>query len=358
MTPNGNATGGTIAGGMLDSNDNGTTNNVCGAPPCNVTGTYQQDSNFLGLWHMTLTTALTQHFDFVVGGGTAQSKTAPNALTLYAISTDPVDTTHPALSGSMVYQVPGMTYNNAAFSGSSVSVLTGANANVSLTLGTTDSNGNFSGQFDQNNAGTILSVTSTSPFAYKYCNAASPACAAPSYTSGRYVFQMLGDPNANPVVSPVSFVLYASGANRGFLLDQSNSPNVITGAMNPQPAKASYTPTELPGTFAAATISNSDPALAPIVQNLLLTSPGGTPPAYNVTGIQNTSSQTGSQLTGTYTMTGTGVGTLTLTAPPPPTAATNVIYAIDFDAVNSVVTDFMMMGTTSGTPSSIMFAQQ
>jgi len=26
--------------------------------------------------------------------------------------------------------------------------------------------------------------------------------------------------------------------------------------------------------------------------------------------------------------------------------------------VNSVVTDFMMMGTTSGTPSSIMFAQQ
>jgi hypothetical protein len=77
-----------------------------------------------------------------------------------------------------------------------------------------------------------------------------------------------------------------------------------------------------------------------------------------VTGIQNTSSQTGSQLTGTYTMTGTGVGTLTLTAPPPPTGATNAIYAIDFDAANSVITDFFMIGTTSGTPSSIMFAQQ
>ncbi len=33
----------------------------------------------------------------------------------------------------------------------------------------------------------------------------------------------------------------------------------MTGAMEPQPAKGfSYTPTELPGTYAAATIGNSD----------------------------------------------------------------------------------------------------
>jgi len=349
MTPSG--TGGTITGGLLDANDNTTTTNVCGTPPCNVAGSYQLDPTIPGLWHMTLNTAQTQHFDFFVSGGQTQTKTGPNPLTLYAISTDTIDGAHPALSGSMVYQVP-MTYDNTAFNGTSVSNLTGTNANVSLTAGSTDSNGNFSGQFDQNNAGTILSVTSTSPFAYKYCNAASPACAAPSYTSGRYVFQMLGNPTANPVVAPLPFVLYASGANRGFLLDQS-SPAVLTGTMDPQPAKASYTPTELPGTFAASTISNSDPTLVPVVQNLLLTSPGGG--TYNVAGTQNPGSQ---PLTGSYTIASGGVGTLTLTAPPPPTAATNVIYAIDFDAVNSVVTDFMMMGTTSGTPSSIMFAQQ
>jgi hypothetical protein len=39
-----------------------------------------------------------------------------------------------------------------------------------------------------------------------------------------------------------------------------------------------------------------------------------------------------------------------------------VIYAIDASAIsgtgNDVITDFMMMGLTSGTPSTIMFAQQ
>src|SRR5258708_16591978 len=105
---------------------------------------------------MTLTTAQTQHFDFFVSGGQTQTKTGPNALTLFAISTDSVDGTHPALSGSMVYQVP-MTYNNAAFSGASVSNLTGTMANVSLTLGTTDGTSGAPGgpdrstvTFDQN----------------------------------------------------------------------------------------------------------------------------------------------------------------------------------------------------------------
>ena len=55
---------------------------------------------------MTLSSVATQKFDFFVSAGQAQTKTAPSPLTLYAISTDPVDSTHPALSGSMVYQVP------------------------------------------------------------------------------------------------------------------------------------------------------------------------------------------------------------------------------------------------------------
>ena len=342
--------GGTITGGLLDAN--GTTANGCGTSPCNVAGSYSADPNIPGLWHMTLTTATTQHFDFFVSGGQTQTKTGPNPLTLYAISTDSTDATHPALSGSMVYQVP-LTYNNAAFAGTSVSNLTGASANVSLTLGTTDGTsggtggtGGFTGNFDQNsNNGTILSVSS---FSYQY--------GATGSTNGRYTFQMLGNPGATPPVAPLPFILYASGANRGFLLDQS-SPAVMTGTMDPQPAEAVgfYAPSEMPGTYAAATIGNSDPTVVPVVENLLITSPGGTPPVYNVTGTQNPDSQA---LTGTYTMINTGTGTIALTAPPPPAVATNVIYAIDVDLTNFAITDFMMMGTTSGTPSSIIFAQQ
>ena len=255
----------------------------------------------------------------------------------------------------MVYQVPMTSgYNNAAFDGPSVSALTGANANVSLTVGNTDGTssgtggtGGFIGNFDQNNDGTIVSLeptsTPNSQFTYTYV--------ASSGNVGRYIFQMLGNPNASPVVPAIPIVLYASGSNRGFLLDQSSSA-VLTGAMYPQPVKesGSYAPSEMAGIYAAATISNSSPSITPVVQNLLLTSPGNT--VYNVAGTQNPSNQT---LTGTYTMTflGTGINTLTAGAP-----ATSVIYAIDFDSTNSVITDFMMIGTTGGTPSSVIFAQQ
>ncbi len=360
MIPNG--TGGTITGGLLDMNDSGTASSYS-----NVTGTYTLNAN--GVWQMTLdfgTTTL--YFDFYVSAGTAQTTTGPNPLTLYAISTEnPADPTQPqpAVSGSMVYQVP-MTYNNAAFSGTSVSNLTGANANVSLTLGTTDGTsggtggaGGFTGTFDWNNGGTtIVSVPPASPFSYTYV--------ANSSNTGRYTFQMLGNPTVNPAQAPLPFILYASGANRGFLLDQSSSA-VMTGTMDPQPEQVvdSYAFSELPGVYAAATISNSDFSVTPVVENLLLTSPGGTPPVYSVAGTLNPGNQA---LNGAYTITLTGTGTITLPTPPPQAAATNVIYAIDFDATNQVITDFMMMGTctpqapattcSSGPASSIIFAQQ
>ena len=348
---------GNISGGLLDPNDNGTTTSVCGAPPCNVAGTYfQPDASLPTWWHMTLTSGTTLEFDFFVSAG--QTNNQPNPLTLYAISTDATDATHPELSGSMVYQFP-VTYNNAAFAGTSVSNLTGANANVSLTLGTTDGSssgtggtGGFTGTFDQNNNGVITSVGSTAPFSYTYV--------ASSGNVGRYIFQMLEKPNTTPV-QPLPFVLYASGANRGFLLDQSSSA-VMTGTMDPQPAKesGSYSPSALPGAFAAATTSNSSSSIAPLVQNLVLSWSGT---GVDVTGVQNPGNHT---LTGTLndknnnnTFFDTGVGTVTLTAP---SAATYAMYAIDATAVpNSsfyVITDFMMIGTTSGTPSSIIFAQE
>ena len=367
---------GTISGGLADSNDNGTASSYT-----SVTGTYSADPSIAGLWHMplTLTSGTSLDFDFFVAGGATQTKTAPNPLTLYAISKD---STFQALSGSMVYQVPLKTstcaapcYNNAAFNGSSISSLTGVHpgvvnsSNVALINGTTDGTssgtggtGGFTGNFDQNDNGTILSVStfpsaSQSPSPYTYVATGS--------SNGRYIFQMLGNPNASPVVAPIPFVLYGSGANRGFLLDQSSSA-AMTGAMDPQPTLKNfdYAASELPGTYAASTTINSSSGVTPFVQNLLLTSTGNS--TYNVTGTENTG--TGDQpLTGAYTIMGTGTGTITLTSPPLPAVATNVIYAIDVATVpnpaysaapNYAITDFMMIGTTSGTPSAIIFAQQ
>src|SRR5258708_39669810 len=134
MTQSG--TGVNSSGGLHDANDNGATTNVCGTPPCNVAGSYQLDPSISGLWHMTLTTAQTQHFDFFVSGGETQTKTGPNTLTLVGISTDSFDVTHPSLSRFMGYQVP-IRYYLASFRGASVSSLTGTIANLSLTLCTT-----------------------------------------------------------------------------------------------------------------------------------------------------------------------------------------------------------------------------
>lgn len=368
MDASGNIGNGTP--GLLDANDNGNMTSVCGTPPCSVTGTYALNAGGVGQMTLISPTA-TQHFDFFVAGGTAQTKTGPGPLTLYAISTDPVDATHPALSGSMVYQVPIKAYNNAAFKGASVSNLTGANANVVLIQGTTDGTsggtggtGGFTGNFDQNEGnGTVLSVSAfpsssqtTSPYTY----------VATGSTTGRYIFQMLGNPNASTPVAPLPFVLYASGANRGFLLDQS-SPAVMTGTMHPEPTIKDffYAASELPGTYASASVPNSNSTATPAVENLLLTSTGGQ--TYNVAGIQNPGNV---MLTGNYAINfGTGTGTITLTSP---AAATYVIYPLDVTTVtnpaysaapNYAITDFLMIqtGAAQGAaiPSSaVIFAQQ
>jgi hypothetical protein len=350
---------GNIVNGQMDVNDNGSPINICGAGPCSIANaTYTADLNVNGLWHMTLTpgSAAPMNFDFFISSGTTSKS---NPLTFYAISTDPG--ANPAVSGTMVLQDSSQTYNNLAFKGTSVSALTGANAtcaappcaNVSLTLGATDSKGNFSGQFDQNNAGTILSSVqfpsaSQSPSPYTYVASTS--------NNGRYVFQMLGDPTKNPVVAPIPFVLYASGVNRGFLLDQSSS-SVMTGTMNPQgKGSGGFAGSELPGTFAAATTSSGSSAVGPIAANLLLTSPGGG--VYNVSGTQYPGPQT---LTGLYAVDFGSRGTIPLTVP----ATQNyVFYVLDTSGcVNPspvcAIQDFLMMDVdTTVTNPSIIFAQQ
>ncbi len=106
----------------------------------------------------------------------------------------------------------------------------------------------------------------------------------------------------------------------------------------------------------------------PAVENLLLTWAGA---VTDFTGVQNPGNQTltgavstTSNGTATNSFHSSGAGIITLTAP---SAATDAIYAIDVTIVpnpanpaipNPVITDFFTMGTTSGSPSALIFAQQ
>jgi hypothetical protein len=363
---------GNIVGGQMDVNDNGNATDICGTGPCsiaNATAAYTPDPTVTGLWHMTITpgTAAPMKFDFFIASG---STSKANPLTFYAISTDPV-ATHPAVSGTMVLQDSSQTYNIAAFKGTSVSALTGTVtgatavctappcANVSLTLGTTDGSGNFFGQFDQNNAGVILSAAQFPPTgstAYTY---------AASGTTGRYTFNMLGDPTANPVKAPLPFVLYASGANRGFLLDQS-SPSVMTGTMNPQgKGSGSFAGSELPGTFGAATTSSGSLNVSPIAANLLLTFPGGGV----VSGTQYQFPGGAQTVTGTLDLNSpngnVGAFAIALTAP---SAQNFVIYVLDTAGPCNIqqgpvcsIQSFLVMDVDKTNPNpnpSIIFAQE
>jgi hypothetical protein len=371
-----NGSGSITSPAQVDVNDNGTAGSYS-----SVTGTYTQDACNCGLWHvtgLTLASGTTLDFDFFVASGSASSSSNP--LTFYAISTDTVGASHPAaVSGTMVLQDSSQTYNNAAFSGITVSALTGvsgSSTNVALILGQTDGNGDFTGTFDQNNAGTIISVPPSpenncaSPTVCSFTNMYT----AGSTTNGRYTFNMLGNPNASPAVSPLPFVLYASGANRGFLLDQS-SPSVMTGTMTPQGSLGiELSTSEFPGTFAAATAASGSPALSPIAANLFSTfaQPAGSNCISTcLTGTQYPGPQT---MTGTYTISAEGTGTIALTAPSAETYVTYIVNTIGCKATGKnanpvcAVQSFYVMGTctipsggtscSTGPASSILYAQE
>ncbi len=366
---------GNVTSGLMDTNDNGsTTTNSCAASPCTLTGgQYAADGSVSGLWHLQWSSAASQpctgtdttcqHFDFFVANGNAS---APNPLALYAISTDPVDATHPAVLGTIFYQSPSPAkstkYDNSAFKGVSISTLTGVDGTssvVSLTLGGTDGTstgtggtGNFTGQFDQNDAGTILNAAAfpsinqtTNPYTYVSTNG----------NTGRYIFYMLGNPTTSTPTAPIPFVLYASGPNHGFLLDE-NSAAVMTGTMAPQQVPKQnggfFIAATMVGTYAVATNSNSlaDPASCSLMpscavsMSLLLTSPGQS--VFSVGGTENP----GNQLVNwNYDILTTGAGTI---SPIPPATTPNYV----FYAVSG--TNFYVIEEDKTVPSPILFMAQ
>jgi hypothetical protein len=330
---------GNITGGQADVNDNGNANAACAAPPCTVSGTYQFAAG-VGTMSLLVGSQILD-FDFYIASGQANAK---NPLTLYAISADTVDATHPAISGMMAYQDPGTPYDKTALNiNFSVDNLTGVdtsgtNTLVSLITAFGDGNGTYTEVFSSNNAGKIVAADPKS----------AAKCPYTTGTGGRYVVTMLGAPSTcgattgTPTGIPV--VLYASGANRGFLLDQSSAA-VMTGSMDPQDGNL-LGPSALAGTYAAATVSSATSAAAQktLTANLTLTYVDFF--THNVAGTQYPGPQT---VTGTYDFTGDGFGPITLTAP---AAANYIIYPLD-------ATHFEMLNVdgTNKTPS-LIFAQQ
>jgi hypothetical protein len=333
--------GGISNGGLMDTNDNGTASSAS-----DISGSYSMVN---GIGSMTLTSpTLGKTFSFKLYGTSGQLK-GNDPATLYAINTDPIGN-NSAVAGTVVFQDPnGQPYNTATFKSGNASVvsLTGVDSigdsNVSLSLFATDGAGNLFGNFDQNDGGTILSVANFST-GYTYAGTGL----------GRYTFKLLGNPNANPVVPPLNFVLYASGANKGFLLDQS-SQSVITGTMYLQTAPKAqahiFASSNFPGTWAAATTSSGASGVDPIAANLLLTWVNDeTCTNQCVDGTQYDASGGTPLTTETYAIQADGFGKFSPIAPA--TTPNYVIYAID-------ITHFLVMDVDStNTNASIINAQQ
>ncbi len=330
---------GNITGGTLDTNDNSTPAGPLAISSCN--SCYSMTN---GVGSMTIT-ANGQPYPLVLYGVSGQSKRT-NPLLIYAISS----AVGPALSGTMTFQDPNPSYDLTTFKGTNVAVLSGAStsgsdSNVALSTVSMDGrSGSLSGSFDQNNGGTLLpsTIDTNNPGqffsnGYSYTNTGCTAC-------GRYTINLLGNPTANPPL-PMQFVMYASAANRGYLLDQS-SASVMTGTIAPQtsPPGGSFAASEMPSTYAAATQASGVSAVEPVVDNLLLT---WVSPTQGLTGTQTVRS--GSQgLTGSYTDTSNGIGTFTLTAP---AKQTYVFYQLD-------LTHFWMLEMDTTKDPSAIYAQQ
>jgi len=325
---------GNIDSGLLDVNDFGIPN---GNPNGNTitAGSYNIGPDGRGT--MTVPdndSGKTYHYAvYVVGGATGR---ASNPLTLFAISMDDPQS-NPGVIGTIVSQDPNPVYDNSALKAFTIINLTGLDssgtkAQVSLTNGTGDGNGHFTASYDANNAGQIVKADPAHPFSYNYAFTAG--------AKGRYTIDLLGNPNANPAVPSVHFVLYLDAANRGFVLDQS-SQAVYTGTMDPQTG-SNFAGSELAGSFEAATASSATSGVSPMATNFLFIS---ALPNFTLAGVRDLTGVAQPQtLAGTYTVDVSGTGTMQLTQP----AAENyVIYFFDNPKPSNTIQHFVMINVDS-----------
>jgi hypothetical protein len=298
---------GAITFGMLDINDFATPTSSS-----NVTGVYDIGADGRGTMSLTNndTGKIYRYAFYMVSG---QANKAANPLTMFVISKDP-PLVSPAVAGTIVTQDTGQVYDNSALNDFSVSNLTGADTSsgtktlVSLTEARGDGKGKFIGLTISNNGGTIKIIDPKNPpppFNYNY-----------SFTSGahgRYTIDLLGDPNASPVVPPVHFVLYLNAANSGFLLDQS-SQFVYTGTMDPATA-SNPRAAQLAGSLEAVTGNSGTANVAQTASNFQFVLLPPTPPFTGTRDETDGGQIAGQVIAGTFVVNGDSSGSLTFSTP-------------------------------------------
>jgi len=339
------ATPGHITFGLLDINDFGTATSSS-----NVTGAYDVAANGRGTMSLTdNTSGKTYNYAFYLVSG--QPNKATNPLTMFVISVDDPQT-NPAVAGAIVTQDTGQVYDNSALDDFSISNLTGLDSSgtkalASLTNARGDKSGHFVGTYAANNAGTIVTANPSKPFNYTY--------AFTSGAKGRYTIDMLGDPNASPVVPPVHCVLYLTTTNQGFLLDQS-SPAVYTGTMD-QALATNPRAAELAGSMEAVTGNSATNLVTQTATNfqfvLLPPTPPFTGARDETAGVQTA----GQALAGTFIVNGDSSGSLTFTQPD---AENYVLYVLDNPkASNSLIQHFVMINVDKTTTSpAVIFGER
>jgi large repetitive protein len=276
------ASGGSITGGAVDTNNSGNVDNSGSsnvpASPLTFTGTYSVSSNGRGTLTLNLGGTTLNAIIYVV-----------SAQKLLIMSVDR-QTTNPVFAGSILQQ-SGAPFSNSSLSTTTTSVLY-SNGIISATPPTSDalvgiisvpSSGNLALTGDENNGTTTVSVASSGTYTV-------------DSSSGRVVTTASGP---NPLA-----IAYLVSANEGFLLGSDN--RVMTGFFEPQ-AAGPFTNASGDGMYSYGSLA---PTTSSIVYEAGVTSLSGG----NLTGTVDTNSLHSGRLgnqgfADTYSIDSTGRGT-------------------------------------------------
>ncbi len=298
----------TVLGGVINADGNSTLSEGAGdfneggvfSPSINLSGIFSGGSSNRSLANLTFQlpsksqTTLDYAFYFV------------SSSDLFFVSIDPIDATHPLLSGEFIQQQPSVRFSNATLAGVSVvsgTGLDGSNSSVlaGLLTGTINPNGSTSATFtyDQNDGGSIASLSFP-----------CLGCAIPNFsvaTNGRATFSNLASPSGQPRLA----VAYLTGPGTGFILgsDSTATAGLLEAQQPPIPPAVSFALSNVQGSYVLGTPSAAENQV-PDLAGQVVASGGG-----SVTGIVDevdpASINLDQSLVSNYSVAANGRGTMT-----------------------------------------------
>jgi hypothetical protein len=226
---------------------------------------------------------------------------------LYFVGIDPIDATHPRLSGELVLQQPSVQFSTNSLTGTSVVTgtgLTSGNSNVlaGLLTGSVASSGAVSATltYDENVGGTVTSPSPVFP-----CS----GCVTPTYTvatNGRVTFFNLALPTAQQRIAAA----YLTAPGQGFFVgsDSAATSGLLEAQQQPLPPAVAFTTSNVLGGYTLG----SPPAVENQVPNVVgqLVADGVSSMTGLLDEIDPTTATLGSSLVPSYTVGANGRGTM------------------------------------------------